>query len=187
MLQPVSMQVIRDPMSELEIREEQAADRLAIRTVTEAAFRHMPYAGGDEQDVIERLRTASALTLSLVALENNQVIGQITFSPATVTEGTGPWFALGPVSVVPAKQGYGVGSALITEGLGRISALGALGCILTGNPDYYSRFGFHIAPTNTPDNEAEIYFQLKLISGAPPVGRFCFHPAFYGDNKNAPA
>jgi putative acetyltransferase len=169
-------------MPELEIREEQAADRPTIHAVTEAAFRHMPYADGDEQDVIERLRAALALTLSLVAVENSKVIGQVTFSPATITEGTGPWFALGPASVAPSRQGCGVGSALIAEGLARITALGALGCILTGNPDYYSRFGFHIAPQNTPDNESAIYFQLKLISGAQPAGRFCFHPAFYGDS-----
>lgn len=171
------------------IRPETAADHTAIYDVTAAAFDGMPYADGDEPDVISRLRAAGALTLSLVALIDDAIVGQITFSPATAEDGSGRWFALGPVSVVPEQQGHGIGTQLIEQGLDTIKAIsgaeagagtGVRGCILTGNPDYYRRFDFRPAPDNAPANEPAEYFMLHLFAGDPPVGSFAFHPAFYG-------
>ncbi len=55
-------------------------------------------------------------------------------------------FVIGPVSVAPdwqkGKKGKSIGSALIEAGLSRLKAIGANGCVLVGNPDYYGRFGF---------------------------------------------
>lgn len=162
------------------IREEISADASSIGTLTELAFRGRPYAGGDEQDVIERLRATDALTLSLVAVDNSELVGQVTFSPAKLSDGSGPWFALGPVSIVPQRQGEGIGSSLINLGLERIAALGALGCILTGNPVYYTKFGFELSPKHTPDNEPEAFFMLKLLQQElQPKGQFAFDQAFY--------
>lgn len=168
-------------MIETTIREERSADQKAIRSLTEEAFRGRPYADGDEQDVIDRLRKAGVLSLSLVSVLGNEVVGQITFSPAALEKNTGIWFALGPVAVLPAHQGQGIGSALINQGLTRIEDQGALGCILTGNPAYYQRFGFVVSPVNCPPNEPGEFFMLKLLSPVQPVGRFSFHPAFYGN------
>jgi len=166
-------------MLKIEIRRELETDQNTIRELTEAAFDGRPYADGDEQDIIDRLRSSNALTLSLVATQEGEVIGQITFSPAIVEDASSPWFALGPVSVVPPRQGEGIGSTLIEEGLGRIASMGALGCVLTGDPNYYSKFGFALSPTNAPENEPEQYFQLKILGGEQPVGKFSFHRAFY--------
>jgi predicted N-acetyltransferase YhbS len=116
-----------------------------------------------------------------VAVESDEVVGQITFSPASLDNGTSIWFALGPVSVLPSRQGEGIGSALINEGLARIEAMDASGCILTGDPNYYKKFGFQVSPQNSPTNEPEEYFQLKILKGEQPVGRFNFHAAFYDD------
>jgi putative acetyltransferase len=163
------------------IRDEQSTDHQAIHSITEIAFRGRPYAGGDEQDVIIRLRNAHDLTLSLVYLIDSKIVGQITFSPATVADASQPWFALGPVSVLPEFQGQGIGSILINLGLSRIVELGARGCILTGNPIYYQRFGFELCPENCPVNEPEEYFMLKLFVSKQPDGPFKFHEAFYDD------
>jgi putative acetyltransferase len=168
-------------MLKIEIRKESEADQASIRTLTETAFQGRPYAGGDEQDVIDRLRHSKALTLSLVATQEGEVIGQVTFSPAVVEDASSPWFALGPVSVLPSRQGEGIGAALIEEGLARITAMGARGCILTGDPNYYSKFGFGLSPMNSPENEPEEYFQLKLLGSDLPIGRFSFNRAFYED------
>jgi putative acetyltransferase len=119
--------------------------------------------------------------LSLVAAIEQKVVGQITFSHATVADGSGPWFALGPVAVAPQLQSQGIGSALINRGLAEIACQGALGCILTGNPDYYQRFGFVLAPQHVPDNEPAEYFMLKLLASTPPLGAFAFNRAFYGE------
>jgi len=165
----------------MDIREESIADQGDIRRVTELAFRDRPYADGDEQDVIDRLRAGDALALSLVAVDRKELVGQITFSHAEISDGSNPWFALGPVSVTPSRQGKGIGSALINEGLARIETMGALGCILTGNPDYYRRFGFELSAANVPNNELEEFFMLKLLRGRQTKGTFSFHSAFYGD------
>jgi putative acetyltransferase len=166
----------------IEIRPEIEADWDSIYTITESAFFGKPYADGDEQDLIEKLRKIGVLSLSLVAADEGEIIGQITFSPATLSGISSPWFALGPVSVVPNRQGQGVGSTLIEEGLSKIRSLGALGCILTGNPVYYRRFGFELAALNCPDNEPKEYFMLKMLREKHPEGKFAFHEAFY-DNE----
>ena len=168
-------------MTELEIRKERDSDFDVIRSLTEQAFRDMPYAGGNEQDVIDRLRAANALTLSLVAVLDEMLVGHIAFSPAQAGDGSFPWYALGPVSVVPERQREGIGSALIERGLAQLRNLDALGCILTGNPAYYIKFGFQLTPENAPTNEPAEFFMLKPLSDKTPEGRFAFHAAFYGE------
>jgi putative acetyltransferase len=167
--------------SKFSIREEVPSDKMAIFQITEAAFRGRPYAGGDEQDLIDGLRACGALSLSLVILDREDVIGQVTFSPAGTGDDSGPWFALGPVSVIPDRQSQKIGSELIIEGLARIEAMGALGCILTGDPAYYKRFGFEFSPKNVPVNEPEEFFMLKLFGDNKANGMFAFHEAFYGE------
>ena len=164
-----------------EIRSESASDFKAIHAITEAAFREMPYADGDEQDVVDRLRAANSLTCSLVAVVENEIVGHIAFSPAIAGDNSHPWFALGPVSVLPGLQRQGIGSTLIVNGLAKIEDLGALGCILTGNPEYYRKFGFAVCPENVPPNEPEEFFMLKLLKATRAVGSFGFHNAFYDD------
>lgn len=63
------------------------------------------------------LRAAKALTLSLVAEEDGQVLGHIGFSPVLIDGAEKGWYGLGPVSVLPARQGEGIGGKLIREGL----------------------------------------------------------------------
>jgi len=166
----------------LEIRAEGDSDFEVIRAITEVAFREMPYAGGDEQDVIDRLRAAGALSLSLVATIEEEVVGHVAFSPALAGDHSQPWFALGPVSVRPDLQRQGIGSNLIESGLAQIENHGALGCILTGNPAYYQKFGFVLSPENAPPTEPKQFFMLKLLKARRAEGTFQFHAAFYGDD-----
>jgi putative acetyltransferase len=173
-------------MEKIEIRRESPRDVTAIHELTRQAFRDMPFAGGDEQEVIDRLRSSGCLVLSLVAVIEQKVVGQVTFSNATVADGTSPWFALGPVAVAPHLQAMGIGSALINRGLAEIKDLSALGCILTGNPNYYQRFGFVLAPRNVPANEPPEYFMLKLFTPRQPSGAFEFNKAFYGGQDGMP-
>jgi len=165
----------------LVIRNEVPSDISEIRRITELAFRGMPYAAGNEQDVIDRLRSAIALTLSIVATEAGNVVGHIAFSPATLNSKRVGWFALGPVSVVPERQGQGIGSKLILSGLKLLESDGAAGCILTGNPNYYSRFGFLAAPNLCPAGEPAASFMMKNFKPVSVEGSFAFHGAFYSE------
>lgn len=163
------------------IRPEKPEDRDAIWQLTKDAFTGRPYAGGDEQDVIDRLRALNALVVSLVAMDVDTLVGQASFSPAEPSSGKGEWFALGPISVAPDQQGKGIGGKLIEAGIDAITKLGASGCILTGDPNYYSRHGFALAPDHCPESEAAEFFMLRLITNQDVSGNFKFHRAFYED------
>jgi putative acetyltransferase len=160
------------------IRTEGPGDVAAIRTITTAAFRDMAYSSGTEAAIIDALRGAGALTLSLVAVEGGALVGHVAFSPVTIDGRDLGWFGLGPVAVRPDRQGRGIGGALIREGLERLIARGAGGCVLLGEPEYYSRFGFEAdAGLVLADMPAE-YFQALSFGPEIPEGMVRYHAAF---------
>jgi len=160
------------------IRNERSSDYAAIRDIVESAFDGMPYADGDEADLVDILRSEGALSLSLVCEIEGTIVGHIAFSPATTHETSSAWYALGPVAVRPDFQGRGIGAALVRTGIGMITDRGADGVILTGDPNYYSRFGFEISPANAPPGEPAEFFMVKAVSGAKVSGPISFHRAF---------
>jgi len=166
--------------SEVEIRPERSDDIDAIGELITSAFFGMPYADGDEAELVEALRTQNALSVSLVAELDGTIVGQVAFSPARASGGVPGWYALGPVAVLPTRQGAGIGSMLVRTGLEAVSELGAMGCILTGNPAFYSRFGFEPSPESAPSGEPSEFFMVKLLRGQLPVGSIHFHEAFGG-------
>jgi putative acetyltransferase len=91
------------------IRDERPGDEEAIRQLVEAAFRDHPHSDQREHHLIDALRSASALTLSLVAEEDGAPIGHIAFSPVTIGGTFHNWYGLAPVAVTPARQHHGIG------------------------------------------------------------------------------
>ncbi|WP_046120977.1 GNAT family N-acetyltransferase [Ensifer aridi] len=160
------------------IRPETDGDRETIRQVTEAAFADQPYSDQTEAGIIERLRAEGALTLSLVAEEDREVIGHIAFSPVTITPPTTGWYGLGPLSVRPDRQGRGTGSALVRRGLEMLRNSGAAGCVLAGDPAFYGRFGFRNEPALVFPGCAPQYFMALPLSGTLVSGTVSYHPAF---------
>lgn len=160
------------------IRPESLADRPAIAEVIEKAFWGKPYAEGDEAELVDKLRESNALSVSLVAELSGRVIGQIVFSPAVASDGSDGWFALGPLAVLPDYQGKGIGSKLVRCGLNALAKLDAHGCILVGDSEYYSRFGFELSPLNAPHDEPPDHFMVKVLAGPLPQGVIAFHEAF---------
>jgi putative acetyltransferase len=163
----------------MHIRNERPEDAQAIYNLTQAAFKNMPYSAGDEQDLINALREDGALVVSLVAEQQSEIVGHIAFSRVKIGGGAGNWFDLGPVSVTPALQSQGIGSSLIREGLKRIEALRAEGCVLLGYPSYYGRFGFVHDPDLTFNGRSNPNFQQLTLKGETPKGEVLYHPAFY--------
>ena len=101
------------------IRNEIESDAQAIAEITQTAFATCPYGDHTEQFIINALRAAGALTVSLVAEIDRNVVGHVAFSPVTISDGNPHWYGLGPVSVLPQHQRQGIGTALIREGLAR--------------------------------------------------------------------
>lgn len=160
------------------IRQEQPADHGVIAAITAAAFAEMEHSNQTESAIIAALRESGALTLSLVAVDAGEVVGHIAFSPVKIDGKDLAWFGLGPVSVRPDRQGEGIGSALIRDGLGRLSASGAAGCVLLGEPDYYHRFGFQNDEGLRYEGAPAEYFMRLSFDGVPPSGRVEYHDGF---------
>jgi putative acetyltransferase len=97
-----------------------------------------------EADLVNRLRASNALSLSLVAIEDDKVVGHIAFSIVTIEPERATLNAidLGPMAVLPERQGAGIGSQLVKAGLREVQELGYEIVMVLGFPDYYSRFGF---------------------------------------------
>lgn len=160
------------------IREETAADADAITEVTVAAFRGHPHSRGTEQFIVRDLRRTGALALSLVAEIEGRIVGHAAFSPVVMEDGTPGWYGVGPVSVLPERQRRGVGGALMEDGLARLRATGARGCVLVGDPGYYARFGFRHAPELELEGVPPEVFLALAFTGRIPKGAVTFHPAF---------
>jgi putative acetyltransferase len=172
------------------IRPEAAdgGDAGEIRSLTAAAFDGIEQSDGREPAIIDALREAGALTLSLVAVRSGWAIGHIAASPVTLTggdgEAAGRWFGLGPLSVSPPHQGEGIGAALMRAALELLaSEHGAVGAVLLGEPAYYDRFGFRaregLVMEGLPEDSARYFQALRLDGGAAyPQAVVSYHPAF---------
>jgi putative acetyltransferase len=160
------------------IRREQAGDVAAIRVVHEAAFGRAA-----EATLVDRLRQDGDLLapLSLVAVQAGEIVGHVVCSRATMAGR--PSAGLGPLGVLPARQGRGVGSALVHAVLAAADALGEPGVVLLGSPRYYGRFGFVLAGTLgvTPPVPAWTpHFQIRTLAAWTPdlAGAFRYAPGF---------
>jgi len=160
------------------IRPETTADVQAIRTMVTTAFQDAPHSSGTEADIIDALRADGALTVSLVMIEGGVVVGHIAFSPVIIAGKESGWFGLGPVAVERSHRQRGVGRRLIEEGLNRLLALRAGGCVVLGDPAYYARFGFEPDLALTLAGVPAEYFQRLRMWGEQPVGEVVYHPAF---------
>ena len=165
----------------LNIRLETPEDIDSIRYVNEQAFGQKA-----EADVIDKLRSRNALTISLVAVRKDEVVGHIAFSLVAV-ESKGAGFeaiTLAPMAVLPAYQRQGIGSQLVRAGLEECRRLDHDIVVVLGHPDYYPRFGFVTAKPKGIDCEfevpGEVWMVLELREGALAGrgGKVRFQPEF---------
>jgi predicted N-acetyltransferase YhbS len=161
----------------LEIRSERPTDVAAITHIIAAAFETAPYSSGTEARIVEGLRAAGALTISLVAVVQDEIVGHVAFSPVTIGGVGGDWYGLGPVSVRPDKQSQGIGKLLIRSGLEQLRNRAA-GCVVLGDSLYYRRFGFESDPALTYGGLPSPHFQRIVLDGPSASGDVVYHSAF---------
>ena len=158
---------ISDELDMISILPERPGDANAIRFVLEEAFGQ-----SNEANLVDELRHRGALTLSLVALRENEVVGHILFSPVTI-EFPGSSFnaiGLGPMAVLPPYQGKGIGSQLVRAGLEQCRQAGHEIVVVLGHPDFYGKFGF--VPTRHRGIQCEfdvpddVFMIMELRQGA---------------------
>ena len=160
------------------IRPETSADIPFIRSLTDAAFEGVQYSHQTEGAIVDALRKADALAISLIAEQDGVIIGHAAFSPVSINDKDLGWFGLGPVSVSPGLQGRGIGTALIEKGLALLEKYGAAGCVVLGNPNYYGRFGFTSHHDLHYGSVPQKYFQSLVLSSAVVEGEVTYHEGF---------
>ena len=110
-----------------------------------------------------------------MAHEDGRQVGHAAFSPVTIGDGSADWYGLGPVAVLPGMQGRGVGAALIREGLARLRALGAAGCVVMGIRRTTAASASRRDRTGYPGVPPE-YF-MALVYTRPASGDVAYHEA----------
>lgn len=121
------------------LRGEAGQDRQGIHDLLCRAF------GRDSEAVlVDELRDAGDLGLSLVADGQGTILGHLALSPIRAER---PALALAPVAVDPRVQGRGIGSALIRAALEQFSDHLI---VVLGDPAYYRRFGFQPVAWESP-------------------------------------
>lgn len=119
------------------VRHETSADHAGARRVLSAAF---PSAA--EADLVDALRAGGWMEIALVAEAAGEIVGCAYWSRLVAPAGA---LALAPVAVLPARQGQGIGAALIEAGVADARAAGAAAIFVLGEPDTYGGFGFDAA------------------------------------------
>lgn len=131
------------------IRNEETKDIDQVRAIVCAAFSREA-----ESKLVDALRANGKAIISLVAVDDTEVLGHIMFSPVTTSPpSSARGIGLAPVAVRPDVQSQGIGSQLIREGLHLCRELGFDYCVVLGNPKYYERFGFKKASDSGIQNE----------------------------------
>jgi len=131
-----------DQMKDIKIRKEIFQDIDAIRTINEQAFSQ-----SQEAHIVDKLRANCDGLLSLVALQDEKIIGHILFSPVTIGGSIGflKGMGLAPMAVLPEFQRQGVGSGLVQAGIEILRKSKCPFIIVLGHPEYYPRLGFERA------------------------------------------
>ncbi len=127
----------------MQIREATIDDAKSIKNVHLQAFDKSESKLVSELAVNLLKENTHVKIISLVAIDNNQIVGHAAFSPVfyeNTNEHLG--YILAPLAVSPKFQKSNIGSSLVKYGLDIISNLGSFIVFVYGDPQYYSRFGF---------------------------------------------
>ena len=156
----------------MNIRPETAGDGTAIHSLVADAFGQ-----AQEADLVDALREAGDLAVSLVATHDGWLLGHVGLSRLRSPERS---LALAPLAVAATARNRGVGAALVRAGLERAKALGCEIVFVVGEPNYYERFGFSVkAAAAFPCAYAGPYFLALPLTGTPPApAPVVYAPAF---------
>lgn len=149
----------------IQIRSETDNDKTAVYDINAAAF-----ATETEAKLVDALRESASEYISQVAVEDQNVVGHIMFTPVTLE----PFedlrlMGLAPMAVSPSLQRGGIGSELVKTGLLRCTESDVGAVAVLGHPQYYPRFGFRPASQWGIKSEyevpEEVFMMMELSPG----------------------
>jgi putative acetyltransferase len=156
------------------IRNEKVNDYRSVEEMVREAFWNLYVPGCNEHFVLHNLRNSSDFIpeLDFVSEKEGHIVGQIVYSRGIIKYIQGAEkevISFGPVSVLPAFQKQGIGTALITHTINLAQEMGFLAICIYGDPRYYSHFGFRCAEKyeiKTADDKFAVALQvLELQQG----------------------
>jgi putative acetyltransferase len=165
------------------IRAETATDHEDIRRINDEAF-----GSAIEAKIVDAIRASDRFVpeLSLLAVSEGQSLGHVISSYVDLVPDTRRVLQVGPIAVLPAHQGRGVGSALMRETIRLADERGEPLLLIEGNPGYYERFGFRRADAvgiePPPESLAAMYFMFRPLGAYDPAlrGRAVYPPETFG-------
>lgn len=150
-----------------EIRHAVADDEEAVEALYPAAF--------PDEDLLPIVRAlfACAECRHFVGCDDGAVIGHAAFTLCGVGDNGATAALLGPVAVMPAWHGQGIGTALIKAGFAFVAKAGISRVMVLGDPAYYQRFGFAPdldidTPYLIPDEWADAWQSVRLLPEVQP-------------------
>ena len=131
----------------LTIRNETQADRQIVEGITRRAFYNLYVPGCGEHYLVHIMRDHPDFIpeLDLVAELDGQVIGNVMYTRATLTDEAGAVkdiLTFGPVSIAPEHQRKGYGKQLLEHSFRRAAELGWDAIVIFGSPANYVGRGF---------------------------------------------
>jgi putative acetyltransferase len=165
------------PTTKPTIRATIAADEPHLQRLYGAAF--------PEEDLfalVRRLLASEPGVVSLVAAIGEERVGHILFTPCGVGDCQPRVVLLGPLAVAPARQGQGIGGALVREGCRRLGRSDHLKVLVLGDPAYYGRFGFRpetsiLPPYDLPADWSDAWQSVTLDDGGKALAGILRPPA----------
>ncbi|WP_373976571.1 N-acetyltransferase [Chitinibacter sp. SCUT-21] len=169
---------------ELEFVAESPTDAAQHRAVTELlqqAFANHPYSNNSEHQLVTALRQQQALTIALLGVHQGHVVACVYASAVNLHQAEGikrGWHCIAPVAVLPEFQKQGLGSQLMNRALVDLQSMGAKGCVLVGEAEYYQRFGFERVHGLTSAGIPDQFVLAKSFAAEKAQGQIQYHPAF---------
>ena len=126
----------------LNIRQEKPKDYEEVYNVVKTAFASAEHSDGNEQDLVANLRKSNNFVpeLSLVAIQDNKIVGYIMFTRIKI--GKYEELALAPLGILLEYQKQGIGKKLIEKGHRIAKELGYHYSIVLGSEKYYPKLGY---------------------------------------------
>ena len=157
------------------IRLEEPRDYRAVEELTREAFWNKYRPGCWEHYVLHQFRGLPEFVqeLDYVLEEQGQIAAHIMYARAELQQDSGgvlPILVFGPVSVRPELQGRGYGSRIIRYTMEQAASMGFGAIAITGDPGYYSRFGFvgghsvGVYYDGIPRSEDAPFFMVKELT-----------------------
>ena len=157
--------------NDLIIRTETEKDYKTAENVTREAFWNVYRPGCLEHYVLNQFRSNKDFIpqLSFVLEKDGKVIGHIMYAKAQIEledDTKLPIMTFGPFSILPQYRGKGYGAYLLTYSMEQAVKMGAKALAITGDINFYGRFGFVLAKTKNvfykADPDAD-YFLIKEL------------------------